>query len=65
MDLAATWTIYKGVSVNAGFDYLFAGDYGELRTPIANASQVAGGANRAVNNNDDSWQAVWKVQWFF
>jgi hypothetical protein len=42
-----------------------AGDYGELRTPVANASQVPGGTNRAVNNNDNSWQAVWKLQWFF
>jgi len=65
VDVSATWTLYKGVSLTGGFDYLMAGDYGELRTPVANASQVPGGTNRAVNNNDNSWQAVWKLQWFF
>jgi hypothetical protein len=65
VDVSATWTLYKGVSLTGGFDYLMAGDYGELRTPVANASQVPGGTNRAVNNNDNSWQAIWKLQWFF
>ncbi len=51
--------------MTGGFDYLIAGDYGELRTPVANDLQVAGGTNRAVNNNDNSWQAIWKLQWFF
>ena len=64
-DVSGTWTLYKGVSLTGGFDYLVAGDYGELRAPVANASQEPGGTNRAVNNNDNSWQAVWKLQWFF
>jgi len=58
-------SIYKGVSLTGGFDYLIAGDYGELATAGPLASQVPGGTNRAVNNNDNSWQAVWKLQWFF
>ena len=65
IDFSATWTLYKDVSVTGGFDYLTAGDYGELRTPVANALQVPGGTNRAVNNNDNPWLAVWKLQWFF
>ena len=52
IDLSATWSIYKGVSLTGGFDYLSAGEYGE--------SSAAGS-----KGNDDSWQAVWKLQWFF
>ena len=51
IDLAATWSIAKGVSLKGGLSYLAAGEYGEL----ADDSQ----------KNDDSWQAVWKLQWFF
>ena len=51
IDLAATWSIAKGVSLKGGLSYLAAGEYGEL----ADGSQ----------KNDDSWQAVWKLQWFF
>ena len=65
VDVNATWTLYKGVLLSAGFDYLSAGDYGRLLTPIAVASQDPGGSNRLVNENDDSWQAVWKLQWLF
>jgi hypothetical protein len=65
IDVSATYTLYKGVSVTGGIDYLIAGDYGELATAGPLASQVPGGTNRAVNNNDNSWQAVWKLQWFF
>ena len=49
--MAATWSIAKGVSLKGGLSYLAAGEYGEL----ADGSQ----------NNNDSWQAVWKLQWFF
>jgi len=65
VDLSATYSLYKGVSLTGGFDYLWAGDYGELKTAVADDSQVPGGTNRQVNNNNDSWQAVWKLQWFF
>ena len=51
--------------MTGGFDYLIAGAYGELATSGPLADQVTGGANRAVNNNDNSWQAIWKLQWFF
>ncbi len=51
IDLAATWSIAKGVSLKGGLSYLAAGEYGEL----ADGSQ----------KNNDSWQAVWKLQWFF
>lgn len=65
INLSSTYSLYKGVSFTGGFDYLAAGDYGELKTEVADASQVAGGTTRLVNSNADSWQAVWKLQWFF
>ena len=65
VDVSATLSLYKGVSLTGGFDYILAGDYGELATAGAIADQVPGGSNRTVNNNDNSWQAVWKLQWFF
>ncbi len=63
VDLSATWSIYKGVSLTGGFDYLFAGDYGELNED----SQLAADKQKPgwINDNSDSWQAVWKLQWFF
>jgi hypothetical protein len=51
LDLAATWSIAKGVSLKGGLSYLSAGEYGEMADGSA--------------PNDDSWQAVWKLQWFF
>jgi hypothetical protein len=65
LDLNLVYTLAKGVTVSGGFDYLWAGGYGELATPVAPAAQVPAGAFRMVNNNDDAWQAVWMLQWFF
>lgn len=50
IDVAATWTLYKGVSLKGGFSYLAAGEYGE---------------EVDSEGHDDSWQAVWRLQWFF
>ncbi len=65
IDLNLAWTPYRGFTLQGGFDYLAAGDYGRLRNRVDEQDQVAGGSNRRVNSNDDSWQAIFMMQWFF
>ncbi len=51
IDVGAVWSIYKGIALHGNFGYLSAGEYGE----------PADGSEK----NDDSWLAVWRLQWFF
>ncbi len=71
IDLNVAWTLYPGFLVEGDFQYLAAGDYGILRNSIAGQSQVTGATplpgavTRLTNSNDDSWQAMFTMQWFF
>ncbi len=74
IDLNVAWTLYPGFLLEGDIQYLAAGDYGILRTKIPGQSQVTGasplpgivgGGTRMTNANDDSWQAMFTMQWFF